>query len=327
MILPNRSGDTAEMSGLESSMATARLSHDQREQEVLTDLQRHFPAFADAVSWSKVPDGQDPPDFIGHTPDGPVGLELIEWLDGGQMGPAKGRESQRDNIRRVVHENWQAQYQPQNFNLAVLMPNWSLRISRSDEAQLRQEFFACAESIDTAWLSNPERVGRAYTQTDLSTYLVMRKYFHSIRCVGGSPHGFCWIDIEEDGGAYDPTVTVLTLEQALDRKLTLYSTPEKRAQLETHGLAELDLLVHGGFNAYRYNAPSGPLSLDHIARLGASFYATHPHRQTFNRVWFFDSLDSADDVNQLLGFPGGYGRVRWLAQLWPTFTVYPGSLA
>ena len=110
------------MSGLESSMATARLSHDQREQEVLTDLQRHFPAFADAVSWSKVPDGQDPPDFIGHTLDGPVGLELIEWLDGGQMGPAKGRESQRDNIRRVVHENWQARYQPQNFNLAVLMP-------------------------------------------------------------------------------------------------------------------------------------------------------------------------------------------------------------
>src|SRR5271170_6145140 len=130
------------MSALESSMATTRLSHDQREQEVLTDLQRHFPAFADAVSWSRVPDGQDPPDFIGHTPDGPLGLELIEWLDGRQTGPAKSRESQRDNIRRVVHENWQAQYQPQNFNLAVLMPNWSLRISRSDEAQLRQEFFA-----------------------------------------------------------------------------------------------------------------------------------------------------------------------------------------
>jgi len=308
-------------------MATGRLSHDQREQEVLTDLQRHFPAFAGPVSWTKVPDGQDPPDFICQTPNGPLGLELIEWLDGGQMGPAKGRESQRDNIRRAVHENWQAQYQPQNFNLAVLMPNWSLRISRSDEAQLRQEFFACAESIDTAWLSNPECFGRTYTQTDLSTYPVMWKYFHAIRCIGGSPHGFCWIDIEEDGGAYDPTVTVLTLEQALDRKLTLYSTPKKRAQLKAHGLAELDLLVHGGFNAYRYNAPSGPLSLDHIARLGASFYATHPQRQTFNRVWVFDSLDSADDVNKLLGFPAGYGRVRWLAQLWPTFTVYSGSLA
>jgi hypothetical protein len=100
------------------------------------------------------------------------------------MGPAKGRESQRDHIRRVVHENRQAQYQPQNFNLAVLMPNWSLRISRSDESQLWQEFFACAESVDTAWFSNPGCVGRAYTQSDLSTYVVMRKYFHAIRCIG-----------------------------------------------------------------------------------------------------------------------------------------------
>lgn len=105
-------GDTAEMNGLESSIATARLSHDQRELEVLTDLERHFPAFAGPVSWTKVPDGQDPPDFIGHAPAGRLGLELIEWLEGGQMGPAKGRESKRDHIRRVVHENWHVQYQP-----------------------------------------------------------------------------------------------------------------------------------------------------------------------------------------------------------------------
>ncbi len=309
-------------------MATARLSHGQREQEVLTDLERHFPRFAGRhLSWSKVPDGQDPPDFIGRGAGGPVGLELIEWLDGRQMGPAKGRESQRDNIRRVVCENWQAHYQPQNFNLAVLMPNWSLRISVADEAQLRQELFACAESVDSAWLSNPERVGRGYYCTDLSTYPAMNKYFHAIRYIGGAPHAFCWIDIEEDGGAYDPTVTVQTLEQALDKKLRLYSRADKQAQLNAHGLTELYLLVHGGFSAYRYNTPSGPLTLDHIARRGASFYAADPQRTIFNRVWFFDSLDSADDVNQLLGYPSGYGRVRWLAQIWPNFTVYPDSLA
>jgi hypothetical protein len=116
-------------------------------------LERHFPHFVGRqLSWSKVPDGQDPPDFIGRGADGSVGLELIEWLDGGQMGAAKGRESQRDNIRRAVCEDWHAQHQPRNFNLVVLMPNWNLRISRSDEAHLRQELFTCAEAIDKAVL-------------------------------------------------------------------------------------------------------------------------------------------------------------------------------
>jgi hypothetical protein len=308
-------------------MASLRLTHDQREQEVLTDLENHFPDFAgQPLSWSKVPDGQDPPDLIARGADGPVGIELIEWLDGRQMGPAKGRESQRDNIRRVLRENWQAECQPQHFHLAVLLPDWNLRIARSDEASLRQEFFAAARSIDNTWLANRERIGAGYYHTDLSGYPIMAKYFQAIRFIAGSAHGMCWIDVEEDGGAYDPRMTVVTLEQALDKKLALYSTLEKQAHLKAQGLAELDLLVHGGFNVYRYNAPSGPFSLDQIAQRGSTFFATHPERRIFHRVWFFHSLDSADDVNQLLGWPAGYGRVRWLAQLWPNFTVYPNSL-
>ena len=315
------------LDALQSNMATPRITHDQREQEVLTDLERHFPNFAGQFAWTKVPEGQDPPDFLSRGSSGPIGLELIEWLDGEQMGPAKGRESQRDAIRRILADNWQAEYQPQNFRSAVIEPKWGLRIIPAEESTLKTEFFACAKSTDKSWLTNPERVGSLCYENDFSTYPMMGKYFAMIRYAGGEPHGFCWVDVEEDGGAYDPVVTVLTLEQAINKKLSLYSTPEKQAQLNAHGLAELYLLVHGGFNAYRYNTPSGPLSLDQIAQRGADFYAAHPERQMFDRVWFFDSLDSADEVNQLLGYPPGYGRVRWLAQLWPNFTVYSGSVA
>jgi hypothetical protein len=307
-------------------MAIPRLTHDQRELQILTDLESHFQEFAGyPLSWSKVPDGQDPPDFIARAPRGAIGLELIEWLDGKQMGPAKGRESQREGIRRVLSENWTAEYQPENYGLAVVMPDWNLRIARSDEVQLRQEFLCCAENVDRTWLTNPERIGDTHYQADLSLYPLVKKYFHGIRYIGGGRHGFCWIDVEEGGGAYDPTATVLTLEQALDKKLTLYSTSEKQAHLRAHGLAELSLLVHGGINAYRYNTPGGPLSLEQIAERGAAFYAAHPQRHIFNRVWFFDSLNSADDLNALLGYPPGYGGVRWLAQLWPTFDVDPRS--
>jgi hypothetical protein len=309
-------------------MATARITHDQREQEVLTDLEKHFPNFAGQfLQWAKVPEGQDPPDFLSRGPSGPIGLELIEWLDGKQMGPAKGRESQRDAIRRILADNWHAEYRPQKFKSAVIEPKWGLRILPAEEPPLKGEFFACAKSIDESWLTNSERVGSLYYENDFSACPIMEKYFSMTRYAGGIPHGFCWIDVEEDGGAFDPGVTVLTLEQAIDKKLALYSTPDKRAQLNAHGLAELYLLVHGGFNAYRYNTPSSPLSLDQIAQRGADFYAAHPQQRIFNRVWFFDSLDSADEINQLLGYSPGYGRVRWLAQLWPQFSVYTESVS
>jgi hypothetical protein len=122
-----------------------------------------------------------------------------------------------------------------------------------------------------------------------------------------------WIDVEQDGGAYNPTASALTLEQALDRKLALYSTPAKQAHLSAQHLAEFDLLVDGGFNVYRYNTPSGPFSREDIAGRAASCYAGYPQRQVFGRIWFFHSLDSADEVNQLLGHPPGCGRVRRLA--------------
>jgi hypothetical protein len=303
-------------------MARMRFSHAQREDSVLSDLEAHFPKFTgQALSWTKVPDGQDPPDFLSTSPGGPIGLELIEWLAGDQMGPAKGRESQRDHIRTVICENWQAGYQPQNFKLAVLIPNWGQRIERVDEALLRQAFFACAEHVDATWNTNPDRMGRGYHQDDFSNYPTIGRYFQGIRYIGGGLLGVCWIDVEQDGGAYDPVIPAETLEQALGKKLVLLSTPSSETRLRAHGLAELYLLVHGGSNMYMYNTPSGPMTLEEIARRGAAFYSSHPLRHTFNRVWFFDSLDSADEVNVLLGLPPGSGRVRWLAQIWPRFSM------
>jgi hypothetical protein len=275
------------MEALQLNMATLRLTHDQREQEVLSDLERHFPDFTGhSSSWVKVPDGQDPPDFLSRGPKGPVGLELIEWLDGKQMGPAKGREAQRKNIRRVVRENWQTQYKPQYFNLAIIFPKWNVKIDSSEEARLRQEFFDSTEIADREWLSNSERNGRSHYHVNFSNYALMGKYFRAIRYNVGKPHGMRWIDIEGDGGAYNPAVSVLTLEEVLGKKLNLYSTSEKQAQLEAHGLAELYLLVHGGFNTHLYNTPSAPLTLEQIAQRGAAFCAAHSHRNILSRDGF-----------------------------------------
>ncbi len=154
---------------------------------------------------------------------------------------------------------------------------------------------------------------------------MLGKYLASIQFRKGGVHEL-FIDVEEDGGAFDPNIAVETLQQSLDKKILLYSQPDTRAKLNAHGLAEVCLLVHGGFNAYAYNTPTGHLSLEENARRGSAHYANYPLPKSFSRVWFYHSLDSADEVNQLLGFPAGAGRVRWLAELWPQFSVYHGSV-
>jgi hypothetical protein len=301
-------------------MATVASSHFNRERPILTDLERSFPDFTGkALSWFHNPD--DPPDFIAQTPAGTFGLELREWLDGRQMSEAQRRDNKRERLLAVISSGWEQEYHPKNIVLASMEPRWGLSIASSDEAALRQEFYKCATDVDQTWFTNLERRGRGYYQMEFPEFPLMATYFQAIRYIGGSPHGAIWMQIEPDGGHYDPDVCYQTLEVALEDKLVKFAKPERQARLAKHDLVEHYLLVHGGWNAYTNNTPHHPLTLGEIAKRGAEFYAAHPQRALFNRVWFFDSLDSADDVNALFGLPAGSGRLRWLAQLWPTFRV------
>jgi hypothetical protein len=146
--------------------------------------------------------------------------------------------------------------------------------------------------------------------------------YSDINFIGGDPLGLCWIHPSGDGGAYDPDEAVHALTGALHSKLTAYSKPERQAHLESQNLAELNLLVHGGFNGFAYNAPFAPLNLEEVAQRAAAFHKDHPDRERFNRVWLFYALDSADEVNKAIGLENS-GTQRWLGQLWPNFQVYP----
>jgi hypothetical protein len=308
--------------------APLRLTHEEREKLVIDDLCASFPNFTgQALSWVKVPQGLDPPDFVSRDSRRVVGLELVEWLDGSQMGPAKARESQREQIHHVLTLDWENGYKPQHFRGAFPSPRRNERIKRDDEQPLRREFFACAADIDTTWSTDVDGWNNSRYQAEFPGYPLLEKYLSAIRYIGGRPHGLCWIGEQGDGGAFDPNAVVETLKNALENKVSYYSTPDKQVHFTQHALTELNLLVHGGFNTFAYNTPSGHLSLEEIARRGAHFYSTLAGRHTFNRVWFFDSLDSADHVNELSGFAPGEGRVRLLAQLWPEFTIYPHSVS
>jgi hypothetical protein len=304
-------------------MATGS-SHFAREQAILQDLVGSFPDFTGrSLSWLHNPN--DPPDFIAESPSGTVGLELREWLDGSQVSAAQGRDRQRQHLMDVIGSGWEQEHLPKNVALASVEPWWGVKIATADEANLRSEFYKCAGTVDETWFTNPERVVGVLYQTEFPGFPTMQAYFQAVRYVSGPPHGFCWIQAEEDGGAYDPSISINALQEALEDKLDKFAKPEWGARLAKHGLAEHQLLIHSGWNAYRSNTPRHPLTLEQIASRGAEFYAAHPQRFLFDRVWLFDSLDSADEINALVGLPVGTGRVRWLAQLWPSLVVTKGS--
>ncbi len=251
-------------------MATSRITHVHRERAVLNDLEASFPDFTGrALVWTEVQSNQDPPDFMSYGQSGPVGLELVEWLNGGQMTPAKTREARREHVQRVLADGSENEHQPRNFRGAFPSLSDTGRLARADELPLRREFYAFASDVDRGWLTDRERWGSFDRRREFPGYALLTKYFTSINFVGGEPLGLCWIHQDGDGGSIDPYLPVETLKQAIDSKLGEYSTPDQQAHLKTHGLAELDLLVHRGFNFFAYNTSSGHLTLEDIARYGA----------------------------------------------------------
>jgi hypothetical protein len=294
----------------------------------MQEVQGTFPGFVDVPSWAPVND--DPPDFIGQGPGGSVGLELVEWLDGAQMGVAQSKKTYREALGGVLASGWDSEYQPMHLSSAGVCPFWQVRIPKSDMAAVRAEFWRFAEDVDRAWLTNRERVGDHLLGVH-SAYPLLAKHVESIRLRGGEQtwkiHGYCWIDIEEDGGAFDPLDVVRTIEQAIDKKIQLYADPVSAARLKAKQLDRLELLVHGGFNLYAYNTPKGSLSVSEIAAPAAAFYAGLPAPlRRFDRIWIFNSLNPAGDLNELVGMPREAGRLRWLAELWPDFGVDARSM-
>jgi hypothetical protein len=94
---------------------------------VMQELQASFPGFAGVPTWTTVAD--DPPDLVGVSQDGQVGLELVEWLDGEQMGSAQARKTYREKLWELIAGGWNTAYQPSYLSSAVVCPRWGIKIA------------------------------------------------------------------------------------------------------------------------------------------------------------------------------------------------------
>ncbi len=180
--------------------------------------QRQLPDFTGLpLSWTEVPDGQDLPDFLSVGQTGPIGLELIEWLDGNQMGPSKTREARRRGVLRILKTNWKAEYQPQRIRGAFIKVE-EKKIAAADEAGRRKEFFDCVAEVDRDMARQLGAQGICLRAERFQRLSLMQGYLAGIRFIGGDPHDSCWIDVDGDVGAYDPSVTVETLKRPSTRR-------------------------------------------------------------------------------------------------------------
>jgi len=306
-----------------------RPTHDERERAVVIDcVESQFPNFAGNTSpWNKIPDGQDPPDFISENPRARIGLELREWLDGDQMGNAKMWESIAIRFNEVLSEGWEQQFQPQHCNWVMLELREPNKLEAADEPAFGEEFFKCVARIDTL---NAQPFGIKHSffrMQDLGGYPTLHKYLMYILFFGGKPIGSRWFMAQRSRGVFDSNSARSALENAIDDKMLDYTTVGKKAHLAGHRLTEINLLIYGGLNISHYNAPWDCLRIEEIARFGSEYCAAQRLRQTFGRAWFFYGVDNMPEFVKLVGLKPEEGKIRWMAQLWPEFPVLPGGRA
>jgi hypothetical protein len=205
------------------------LTHDEREREVIARVEGQFPNFAgNTRPWRKIPDGQDPPDFISDNPGARIGLELREWLDGTQMGNAKMWESIATRFNKVLSEGWERQYQPQHCNWVVLELRESKKLEDADEQAFQAEFFNCVARIDTVNAAPFAAKDSFFRMQDLSKYPTLRKYLLYLVFVGGKPLGSRWFVAQRSLGVFDPNSARLALENAIDDKMRDHATVRKK---------------------------------------------------------------------------------------------------
>ncbi|HEY6767427.1 MAG TPA: hypothetical protein VI386_21920 [Candidatus Sulfotelmatobacter sp.] len=285
-----------------------------------------FPTFLDGLTFA--PARPDPPDFL-EAREGKVGLEITSWLDSDQVHAATGRERMREDILGIVEEKKFPH--PRNFCYVVITPQWGSRIKKSHYRGVREEFRNAIESIDGAWkslrdghwatLGPGERFDYLAQRDDLSSYPTLSKYISSIwftepaRLDPASSEGR-WINIEQDGGFYDPARTAGALRSAVQNKVDRYRAGDLRAGLETRGVRSLYLLVHTDPARFSTNTPyqtpeqlmASPVEgLPEVARLATEGLASGP--RVFDEIFLLYHVWNA----------------KWLAQIWPDFQRIPAA--
>src|SRR5260370_32638930 len=213
------------------------------------------PKFAgeEIASWVS---GPDPPDVLCTTVSGrTVGVELTKWVERDQLESGKGRERIENTYLRIVAS--EQEQRPDRIGW-ILLYDKHRRVKPKDEAQLRQELYACI--AEQTALSEPDwdDPQGAPVRDFAPRYSTLAKYLDSIwilprdRLKYLEPGG-TWIMFEGLGGAYTRESTIQAVLDRIYAKIDDYEDRNLQAQ---HALDQLHLLCHYADEALLYNSPT-----------------------------------------------------------------------
>lgn len=291
------------------------------EEQVVAFIASAFPGFLDGTLFRAV--DTDPPDFLGTSADGRrIGLELTSWLNGDQVAAARGRDSMRRDLLRVI--DWEKHPRPRNFGFAVIMPRWNEKIRRNHYQALCREFHSATRDVDDRWrllrdghwrtLLPEERFSFETSQSDLERYPTLRKYVLSIWFTEPQESNTLfqesWVSTIQDGGLYDPMWAIQALTKAVESKVDRYREKDRKACLDAQNLHKFYLLVHVNPARSSDNTPyqtcaqvmASPVEgLADAARIATAGIDTRT--KVFDGIFLLYHLWGA----------------QWLAQIWPDF--------
>jgi hypothetical protein len=246
--------------------------------------------------------GGDPPDFLCFDRKGKrIGLELVEWLEQGQIAREKPLYSLEQEYLRVIRSD--KRVAPKSIGRVFLYAKKDKRLCAGHATQFRKEIYKFIGGVNNRWSTNPkwkDPQGQDFNDFSgfpaLAEHLQMLVFFSSDRF--NTYPGVPWICFEMHGGAFSSQWMVDALLANIKKKIQKYSKSGNEKKLQAQRLDEFYLLAYYD-QAVLYNTPYNGVGFgfsDVASALYGYLVATqHP----FGKVFLFSPIERESQVIQV----------------------------
>jgi ssDNA-binding Zn-finger/Zn-ribbon topoisomerase 1 len=255
--------------------------------------------------------GGEPPDFLCFDPKRKrIGLELVEWLEQGQIAREKPLYSLEREYLRVIRSD--KRVAPKNIGQVFVYVKKDKRLSAGHAKQFRKELYKFIANVNSRWSANPEWTdsqGQDFHDFSgfptLAEHLAMLVFFSRDRF---SPYpGVPWIWFEMHGGAFSCQWMLDALLANIKKKIEKYDKPGNKKELQEQRLDEFYLLAYYD-QAVLYNTPYSGVEFGFADVASAVHRYLAATQHPFDKVFLFSPLERESQVIQV--WPPVLGKNR-----------------
>lgn len=253
-----------------------------------------LPSFA-GRSLASIQWGGDPPDVLCLDASGTrIGVELVQWVNEGQMACSKSLYKIEDSYRLAIQSS--DVQPPPNIGLVFIYVKPKTILASQNAPTFRSELYNFVARIDAEWTQNPDWDDpQGYPFTDFRGYPTLAQHLEALDFYARSRRlnpqlGADWLTFRAHGGAYTPDWMRDALLQNINRKIEKYAKPHNQLKLQQQQLAEFYLLAYydeAALHNTPYDAPG--FGFREIAARLAQELVANPH--PFDKVFLYSPIE------------------------------------